>query len=215
MTRHAIVLFLLIAVPSASRSQMIRGWGLEGGASGGYQILSITSATSTPAIPRSVRWGFSAGAFVEFLNMTSLSVILESTYAEKGRKITSEEVAQSSAVSAGLSPGPAGGTPRLQYVHVGLLVKLRTGRTGFVPFIAVGPRFDFLVGTGDDPAHVFAKFKKSDIGASVAGGIDIVPRRSPILSLQGRWSPSFSRAFSAPAITIRNQAVDLILAVWL
>jgi hypothetical protein len=215
MTRHSILLFLLLAIPSASRSQMIRGWGVEGGASGGYQLISITSASPTPAIPRTIRWGFSAGAFVEFLNMQALSVIFESGYAEKGRKITSEEVAQSSSYPAGLSPGPAGGTPKAAYVHIGLLVKMRSGRTGFVPFVVVGPRFDFLVGRGDDPSHVFDNFKRSDIGASVGGGIDIVPRRSPILSLQARWSPSFSRAFTAPAVTIRNQAVDLILAVWL
>lgn len=215
MKRYAVLLLLMLAATSTCPAQMIRGWGVEGGAVGGYQIISITSATSSPVIPRAIRWGFSAGAFVEFLNMPTLSLVLESAYAQEGRKVTAEEVAEAPNQTAGLSPGPAGGTPRLDYVHVAMLVKLRAGKNGFVPYAAVGPRFNFLVGKVNDPDHVFDNFKKSDVGVIVAAGIEIVPRRQPLISLEGRWSPSFSRIFSAPTLTIRNQSVDLLLLLWL
>jgi hypothetical protein len=215
MTRHAILLFLLVAVSFPCRAQMIRGWGIEGGATGGYQLLSVTRATSSPEIPRAIRWGFSAGVFVEFLNMPNLSLVLESAYAQKGRKVTTEEVAESANQPGALSPGPPGGTPRLDYVHLAILVKVRAGKKGFVPYAAIGPRIDFLAGKGDDPARVFRQFKKSDVGVSVAAGIEIVPRRQPLASLEGRWCPSFSRAFTAPTLTIRNQSVDLLLLLWL
>jgi hypothetical protein len=216
MKRLAVVLFLsLIAFQADTRAQMIRGWGIEGGASGGYQLISITSGASTEGVPRAIRWGFTAGAFVEFLNMPTLSLVLESAYAQKGRKVTPEEVAQSTAGTGGISPGPEGGTPRLDYVHISMLVKLRAGKNGFVPYAAIGPRFDFLVGKGEDPSHVLDNFKKSDVGVIVAAGIEIVPRRQPLVSLEGRWSPSFSRAFSAPTLTIRNQSVEILLALWL
>jgi hypothetical protein len=213
--RHAVFLLLLLSVPYTCRSQMIRGWGVEGGAIGGYQFLSITSATSSPVIPRAVRWGFSAGAFVEFLNMPTLSLVLESAYLQEGRKVTAEEVAEAPNRTAGLSPGPAGSTPRLDYVHLAMLVKLRAGKIGFVPYAAIGPKFGFLVGKADDPAHVFDNFKKSDVGVIVAAGIEIVPRRLPLVSLEGRWVPGFSRIYSAPTITIRNQSVELLLLLWL
>jgi hypothetical protein len=194
---------------------MIRGWGVEGGAVGGYQLLSITRANSSPVIPHAIRWGFSAGVFVEFLTMPTLSLVLESAYAQEGRQVTAEEIAEMPNQSAGLSPGPAGSTPRLDYVHLAMLVKLRAGKVGFVPYFAVGPRFDFLVGKADDPAHVFDNFKKSDVGVVIAAGIEIVPRRQPLISLEGRWDPSFSRIYSAPTLTIRNQTVELLLLLWL
>jgi hypothetical protein len=215
MKRSAILLLLVSAFLTSSRAQMIRGWGLEGGASGGYQLISVTSTVSSPEIPRAIRWGFSAGVFVEFLNMPNLSLVLESGYGQKGRKVTSEEVAASAVQGGGFSQGPVGGVPRLDYVRLAMLVKLRAGKIGFVPYAAVGPRFDFLVAKGDDPGGVFDHFKKSDVGVSVAGGIEIVPRRQPIVSLEGRWTPSFSRAFSAPALAIRNQSVELLLLLWL
>ena len=209
------VLLSLLAFPNASRAQMIRGWGIEGGASGGYQLITITSGSSSAAIPRAIRWGFTAGAFVEFLNMPTLSLVLESAYAQKGRTVTAQEVAQSPAGTLGISPGPEGGTPRLDYVHISMLVKIRTGKNGFIPYAAIGPRFDFLVGRGEDPSHVLDNFKRSDVGVIVSAGIEIIPRRQPFVSLEGRWSPSFSRAFSAPTLTIRNQSVDILIALWL
>jgi len=120
MKRHAVFLLLLLCAPYTCRSQMIRGWGVEGGAVGGYQFLSITSATSSPVIPRAVRWGFSAGAFIEFLNMPTLSLVLESAYSQEGRKVTAQEVAEASNQTAGLSPGPVGSTrPRGCRSHPG------------------------------------------------------------------------------------------------
>ncbi len=215
MKCRAVLFFLLLAASYPCPAQMIRGWGVEGGAAGAYQLLAITGGTSSPNIPHVIRWGFSAGAFVEFLNMPTLSLVLESAYAQKGRKVTSEEVAEEPNQSGGLSPGPAGGTPRLDYVHVAMLVKLRAGKAGFVPYAAIGPRMDFLVGKGEDPAHVLDHYKKSDVGVIMAAGIEIVPRRQPIVSLEARWSPNFSRVFSTPTLTIRNQSVDLLLLVWL
>jgi hypothetical protein len=215
MKPHPILLLLLLALPAPGRAQMIRGWGIEGGASGGYQLLSITSASTVPAIPHVIRWGFSAGAFVEFLNMPVLSLVLETAYAQRGRTVTAEEVAASGILSPGLSTGPPGGTPRLDYVHVGMLVKLRAWKFGFVPYATVGPRFDFLVGRAEDPAHLFDNFKRSEVGVTVGGGIEIITHRRPLVSFEGRWSPSFSRAFSSSSLAIRNQSVDLLLLLWL
>jgi|GEM_PF-1031552 len=215
MKPHPIVLLFLLALPSPGRAQMIRGWGIEGGASGGYQLLSITSASPVPAIPHVIRWGFSAGGFVEFLNMPALSLVLETAYAQRGRIVTVQEVAASQIQTPGLSTGPAGGTPRLDYVHVAMLVKLRAWRLGFVPYADIGPRFDFLVGRAEDPTHLLDNFKRSDVGVTVGAGIEIITRRRPVVSFEARWFPGFSRAYSAPGLTIRNQSVDLLLLLWL
>jgi hypothetical protein len=213
--KRCLTAILLVSIAATARAQMVRGWGVEGGASGGYQLVTITGGASSQAIPRAIRWGVSAGAFVEFLNMPTLSLVLESAYVQKGREVTAEEVAASAGQPGVLSPGPAGSTPRLDYVHLSMMVKLRTGRIGFVPYVTVGPRFDFLTGRAEDPSHIFDQFRKSDVGVSLGAGIEIVPRRHPLFSLEGRWSPSFSRALSIPAVTIRNQSVDLLLLLWL
>lgn len=215
MKPHLIVLLLLVVLSTAGRAQMVRGWGIEGGGSGGYQLLSITSATHVPSIPYVIRWGFTAGAFVEFLNMPVLSLVLETAYAQRGRTVTAEEVAASQIQAPGLSTGPPGGIPRLDYVHVAMLVKMRTWKIGFVPYALIGPRFDFLTGRAQDPSHLLANFKRSDVGVTMGGGIEIVTHRKPLVSLEGRWSPSISRALTTPSLTIRNQSVDLLFLLWL
>ncbi len=215
MKPHRILFLILLALPSPGSAQMVRGWGIEGGASGGYQLLSITSAAQVPSIPHVIRWGFTAGAFVEFLNMPALSLVLETAYAQRGRTVTAEEVAASQIQTPGLSTGPPGATPRLDYVHAAVLVKLRAGKIGFVPYAVLGPRFDFLVGRAQDPSHLLDNFKRSDVGVALGGGVEIVAHRRPLVSLEGRWCPGFSRAFSAPSLTIRNQSVDLLFLLWL
>jgi len=215
MKRHAILFLLLFAAPNPCHTQMIRGWGLEGGASGGYQLLSVTGGTSSAGIPPAVRWGVYAGAFVELLNMPTLSFVVESAYEQKGRKVTAEEVAGSENGTAGLSQGPEGATPRVDYVHLAMLMKLRAGKNGFVPYGAIGSWFGVRVGKGDDPTHLFDQFRKSDVGVTIAAGIEIVPRRQPLASLEVRWSPSFTTAYSAPTLTIKNQSVGLLLLLWL
>jgi len=215
MMRHAILILLLASVPSLSRAQMIRGWGIEGGASGGYHLMTVTRPPNSPEMPIVVRWGFTAGAFVELLNMPVLSFVVDAAYAQKGRVVTPEEVAESPYHASGLSTGPAGGRPGLDYIHLSMLMKLRAGKAALVPYLLLGPRFNFLVGTRDDPGHVFDHYRKSDIGVSMAAGFEIVPRREPLLSLEMRWSSSFLRVFDAPGLTIRNQFVDLLLEVWM
>jgi hypothetical protein len=42
-----------------------------------------------------------------------------------------------------------------------------------------------------------------------------VPWHAPILSVEGRWSPSFSRVYDNGTLHIKNQTFALLLAVWL
>ena len=215
MMRHAVLIILLAFASSYCRAQMVRGWGIEGGASGGYHLITVTRPPNSPEIPIVVRWGFTAGGFIELLNMPVLSFIVDAAYAQKGRIVTEEEVAESAYHASGLSTGPAGGRPCLEYIHLSMLMKFRAGKATLVPYLAVGPRYSFLIGTRDDPGHVFDHYKKSDTGVSMAAGIEVVPKRDPVASVEMRWSSSFLRAFDAPGLTVRNQFVDLLLEVWI
>ena len=215
MKCYRLLPLLVAFIPSICAAQFIRGWGIDGGVTGAYQLLSITQPGLAQSAPRAARVGYSAGVFVEFLNMPGLSFVAEAGYTQKGRKVTAEETAASPAEPGYLSPGPAGATPRLDYVHLAMLVKFRAWRYGFVPYAALGPRFDFLVGRAGDPGGLFRLARKTDVGVSIAAGIEIVPRRNPVVSLEGRWSPAFTRILSPPTLTVRNQTVEALLALWL
>ena len=215
MKRYAILPVLLVAASVLSSAQVVRGWGIEGGLAGGYQLLSVTLGTNSPVVPRVPRWGFTAGAFIEFLNTPNLSFVVESAYSQKGRDVTAEEVSIAAGLPGALSPGPVGSAPRLDYVRLTMLVKVRFWKEGFVPYFGLGPRFDFLVGKRDGPVHVFDQVKKTDVGVSVTGGIEITPKRRPLASIEARWSPAFTRVVTAPTLTVRNQAIEFLLAIWL
>jgi len=215
MNGHRLIPLLLVLVHPICAAQFVRGWGIAGGVAGGYELLTVTQPGVASAVPRAARTGYSAGVFVELLNIPHLSFVVETAYTQKGRKVTAEEAAISGAAPGYLSPGPVGATPRLDYVRLLMMVKWRAWREGFVPYAALGPRFDFLVAKADDPAGLFRLARKTDVGVSVAAGIEIVPRRDPVVSLEGRWSPAFTRILSPPTLTIRNQTLEALLAIWL
>ncbi|HTO94898.1 MAG TPA: outer membrane beta-barrel protein [Bacteroidota bacterium] len=215
MKGYRLLPLLVAVIPSVASAQFVRGWGIDGGVSGAYQLLTITQPGTSPAVPRAARTGFSAGVFVELLNVPNLSFVAEAAYTQKGRKVTAEEIAAASAEPGYLSPGPAGATPRLDYVRLAMMVKVRAWRYGFVPYAALGPRFDFLVGKVDDPSGLFRSVRRTDVGVALAAGIEIVPHRNPIVSLEARWSPAFTRLLSPPTLTIRNQTLEALFALWL
>lgn len=210
----AIVL-LALALPHAASAQVVRGWGITGGLVGAYQSFTYVSGFATPAVPRALRWGFSAGLFVEFLNEGFVSIVLEGSYRQKGRKVTAEEIARAPAEPAYFSAGPEGITPWLGYLSTGIAIKVRASSRGSTPYIFVGPRFDFLILRPTEPAPVFGGFKKNDIGITVGLGMEVTPRRHPALSVEARWSPGFSRVFANDIVSIKNNSVDFLLAVWL
>jgi len=211
----ASIAVLLMFAAGASRAQFIRGWGIEGGAVGAYQSFTYTPGNSSPAIPMALRWGFTGGMFVEFLNVPYVSMVLDAAYTEKGRTVTSQEVSRSPAEPAYLSSGPVGLKPHIDYLRVAFLMKVRAGREGFVPYAGLGPRFDFILARYAEGPPVFDPFKKADIGISLALGVEIAPRRHPLFSVEARWSPTFSKAYSNSILTIKNDTVDLLCALWL
>ncbi|HXX64803.1 MAG TPA: hypothetical protein VEO56_13480 [Bacteroidota bacterium] len=213
--KRASVLILLLFGASLSRAQFIRGWGIEGGAVGAYQAFIYTPGNSSPAIPAALRWGYTGGLFVEFLNVPHVSMVLDAAYTQKGRTVTSQEVSRSAAEPAYLSSGPVGLKPYIDYLRVAFLMKVRTGREGFVPYAGLGPRFDFILSRHAEGTPVLDPFKKADIGISLALGVEIVPRRLPLFSVEARWSPSFSKAYTNSILTIKNDNVDLLFALWL
>lgn len=213
MKRIAILLFIAGLIPASSSAQFLRGWGIKGGVVAARQAFYYTPGFAQPGIPREARWGAYAGLFVEFLNVPVASVALELAYVQKGRKVTVEEVARSAAEPAYLSPGPAGLTPRLEYITLALVVKARAANRGIVPYLAVGPRFDFVLSR--EKVELYRNFRRSDIGIVLGGGLEFIPRRRPAFSLEARWSPSFSATFSNDVLIVKNQTIDLLCAVYL
>ncbi len=212
MKRLALLLCIAGFIPASASAQFLRGWGIKGGVVAAHQAFYYTPGFTSPGIPREPRWGAYAGLFAEFLNLPVVSISLEGAYVQKGRKVTAEEVSRSAAEPTYLSPGPAGLTPRLEYFTLALVIKVRAGRRGLVPYVGIGPRFDFALAR--EKIDLYRNFKRSDIGIVLAGGVEIIPRRHTALSFEARWSPSFSRAFSNDILIVKNQTIDFLCSVW-
>ena len=213
--RSACVLLaaFLLASPPAS-AQELRGWGIKGGVAAAYQTFQYVSGTTVPAIPRTVNWGLTAGVFAEFLNGGVVNFIVEGAYVQKGRKVTYEEIARSSAESGYLSSGPEGTRVQLGYLTAAISFKVRMRVRGSTPFFYLGPRFDFLVSRSSGTPPVLDHFKKTDIGVNLGIGMEFSSRRHPALSIEMRWSPGFSRVFANDIVGIKNDAAEFLVAVW-
>ena len=207
-------LLLLSVLASPASAQELRGWGIKGGLIGGYETFTYVSGTTVPAIPRSLSWGFSAGIFAEFLNGGVVNFVLDGAYIQKGRKVTSEEVARSSGEPGYLSAGAVGTPLRLGYLTFAVSFKVRMRARGSTPYFFLGPRFDFLVARSSGTPPLFDHYRKMDIGVNIGIGMEFASRRHPALSFEGRWSPGFSRAFSNDIVGIKNMTVDVLAAVW-
>lgn len=192
----------------AAQGQLVRGWGVKVGAVTATESWDYTVNINFPA---DRRWGLDVGAFIEFLDVPLISVLGEVHYIQKG-------FSQTLPVTTAAQPDGTGEyitmKPRVDYISIPVLAKVRFDLGLISPYVIAGPRFDFLV--GKDPQGydaVLDNFKSGDVGISVGAGTEVLLPILPPLLAEFRYSPSFSEAYNSNALTVKNESFELLLGV--
>jgi hypothetical protein len=190
------------------QAQFIRGFGLKVGAVSATQTWQYWSNSQLSTDPR---WGFDAGIFVEALDLPFLSVLAELHYVQKGFTNTLP-------VTTEAQPDGTGEEitfrPRVDYLSLPILAKIRFDVGFFTPYVFAGPRVDFLLTNTDDGfGLVLDKFKKTDVGVSIGMGVELPLSFVSHLLAEFRFSPSLTEAFKNGSLKVKNQSIELFLGV--
>lgn len=201
-----LVLFSMVSLPS--NAQLLTAYGIKLGAVAANQTWDYTSF---PDFKTDNRWGFTAEGFVELFDLPFLTAVVELQYTQKG-------MSESIPVTTESQPDGTGELltlhPRVDYLSIPVLAKLRLSGPVITPYVIVGPRFDFLLSKrGEGYDLVIDKFKGSDFGATLGIGVE-ADLLSPIsLLTEVRYNPSFTNAYQNQSLTVTNRSFDFLVGV--
>ena len=196
-----ICIFLITLFSQSSESQTIKAYGLKIGAVSATQSFNYTTNFS---LSTANRWGIDVGGSVELLPTRYFSLLTEIHFIQKGFSFSSE-------LSTPTHPEGTGIfviiKPRLDYLSIPILAKIRFENDGITPYLIAGPRFDFLLGEYDTPV----KYTSSDFGATFGGGFEWSAISVPIIIVEGRFSPSFTYVFQNQNVAVKNNSFEILI----
>jgi hypothetical protein len=209
--KYFLILVVLLGAPSSTHAQqLVRSYGIKLGAVSANQTWHYTSASD---LTTDYRWGVTGGAYLELLDIPLLSLVAEIQYTQKG-------MAFSAPVTTETQPNSTGQfitmSPRVDYLSVPLLAKLRLPSSIITPYLIAGPRADVLVSKqGDGFSAVVDKFKSTDIGGTFGVGVELHTLLPVGLLAELRYNASFQDSFKNEFLTVRNRSFDFLLGLQL
>ena len=203
------ILCIVLLFSAAGNAQLLSGFGVKGGAVSAIQSWDYPAFGTS--LPNDHRWGIDLGVFVEGLRLPYFSVLGEVHYIQKG-------FSTSLLITTPQSPDGTGEfltlRPRLDYLSIPILAKLRFETGVLTPYIYAGPRFDIRLGHNEElVGAVYEKFKSTDVGASLGVGLELPLTAMPDLLVEFRYSPSFADAFKTQSVIVRNESFEILLGV--
>ena len=206
--RAFFLLILVFFVYSTSHAQLVRGYGLKLGVVAANQSWRYTG---TAELPTDHRWGFTAVGYLELLDIPILSALVEVQYTQKG-------MSESLPITTESQPEGTGEfitkRPRVDYLSIPVLAKVRLSMPVVVPYLVAGPRLDFLLSKkGEGYDAVINKFKTTGFGATLGVGVEVTSLLPISLLAEFRYNPSFDDAFSNSFLTVKNRSLDFLLGV--
>jgi hypothetical protein len=204
----SIVLLFVICSNIRAEAQLVRSVGVKVGAAVAGQEWHY----STPDInfADQYRWGYSFGGYIEWLNISTFSVLTEVFYIQKGFKQGIER--------RDASGNPIGTfylLPQIDYLSVPILIKIRYEMFSFAPYLLIGPRYDYLLRTKSDGLGiVLDNLKKSDFGITIGGGFEFSNISFLNIGAEYRYSPGLQYVYSNQyGLTIQNRSMEILLTI--
>ena len=155
--------------------------------------------------------GLAVGGYVEWLAIPTISLVTEVDYAQKGCRDAVNVLSEGSPVPTGTMTI----RPRLDYVSIPVLLKLRYGLSFGSVYGLAGPRYDILVGKRGDSrvAEVFDHVKSADYGITLGVGIELASLLTKRLGAEFRYSPNFRKIFTSELLAVKNNSFEFMAVV--
>jgi hypothetical protein len=207
--RATVVVVLIFMFSFSSQAQAIRSWGFKIGAVSAFQTWDYASPFSD--FETQHRLGVDVAVFAEWLDLRVFSISTECHYVQKG-------MAVSLPITTTQFPDGTGEywtrSPRLDYLSIPVLAKIRLPDQRIAPYILIGPRLDLLLTiNGDGFEVVLDKFRRVDFGGVLGIGMEINVREFASLGGEFRFSPSFADGYSTALTTVRNSSMEFLLVI--
>jgi hypothetical protein len=188
-----VVALLSLMLTQGSEAQFVDGWGVKTGLSLGWGMEKFGGLTYTT----DPRYGFALGGSVQTFKTPIFVLITELMYFQRGHTLTSHP-----------EDGGADATITFtrDYLSVPILLALHSADDHFNVF--AGPRVDFLLESGD-----LVMPESVDLGATFGIGGTISAFTGPRVSLEARYSPSFTNYYEGPYSTSQNSALEFLVGL--
>jgi opacity protein-like surface antigen len=205
-------IFIAIAF-NHTNAQLIRSYGIKAGmvysgqnweyARGSYLYgLSLYDKTIL---------GYDVGGYAEWFNLPVLSAVTGIHFLQKGARdelpVTTMDQPDGTGEMLSIKP-------RLDYLSIELLAKLRY-ETSFATLYGIaGPRVDFLIGRNKyAEGAVFDDFRSTEFGINIGGGVEF-----PLIGLYKVgiiiiYNHSLQNTFSNQILTVKSHSTEFLITV--
>ena len=183
-----VVLVAVTCIATFSDARAVR-FGVRVGASYATQDLSYPNWQDPET---DWRLGLRAGVFAEWHVAGWVSLVGEANYVQKGTEWSESDTYGS----------------RLDYVSLPVLAKLTIYDGDPRPYLAFGPRIDFLIGkeVHEDLESTYESLDSTDLGGDVALGFEFGR-----FGVEARYCASFTDGFPKSILEATNRAIGLTM----
>lgn len=207
-----IISILLIILVESNYTQIIKSYGLKLGASNSEQVWNSSIGLDYSYI--SSIWGYDFSGYVEFLDIPYVSIISEIHYIQKGRTITINGTIVDPNSPYGYRDIGLQKTKQIfNYLSIPILAKFRYENSFIIPYLTIGPSFDFLISYPE--SELYNKFNKSELGIKVSAGINIPYKLLSILIMELGYNQSITNTYKNENVTIHNRGYSFSIGVTL
>jgi len=206
-----IAALVLCFIVEQGEAQLIRRYGVKGGVSQARQAWNYTGLLAGTKIFDLPRIGLDVGGYVEWFNIPVLSVLTEIHYVQKGAEDEFEVTTIDNPEGTGAVKAY---TPRIDYLSIPVLAKIRFDFPAVAIYAIGGPRIDLLIGRNEyATGPVFNNLKSREFGLTAGGGIELALIPVYSLGFEIRYSYSSQYAYSNPNVTVRNESTEFLLTI--
>ncbi len=200
--------FFTVINTSSSNAQLIRTYGFKAGFIKAEQQWDYSPQSGIHASGIGLIWGFDGGAFIELFNFQNFSLLTELHYIQKGRTVTVIATAAADNPQGYIDLGPEEIKQRFEYISIPVLAKLRIENDMVTPYIALGPRLEYLV--AHPPSPVYDKFNKIELAVTGAAGVELYFGFTPKFLFEVNYSLDLTNSYKNENVTVNNRSISFL-----
>jgi hypothetical protein len=154
---------------------------------------------------------FTGGVFAESYDVKNFSIFTKLQYVGKGRSFSAMVTRQDNSAQGYVDLGYQTFKERLDYICIPVLLKYSIPLPSVEPFIALGPRLEFLV---QHPSSVtYNKFKKTEWAETLSAGAEVSIKSLPKFIIETEYNMSLTDSYHGEFLTVNDHSVEILIGV--